>query len=142
MLKRLVRNFQLINGNIFAQLTGGILSAMAIRDVISTTTYAAAMDTDTSIANAFLIVPTNGVAFTLNVPLRAPGTGTAQLLSITIRNTTGGVLGAATFTAGAGGFRLGAAWTQPANGFSRSIFFRFDGTNWIEVGRTAADVAN
>ena len=48
------------------------------------------------------------------------------------------VLGALTF----GTLYKGAAWTQPAKGFSRAIDFQFDGTHWIETGRTFADVPN
>jgi hypothetical protein len=83
------------------------------------------------------ITATNNTAFTVNAP-----TGFVQdgaRLTIVIRNTSGGALGAATFAAA---YKKGAAWTQPANGFSRSIDFVYDGTNWIEYGRTAADVSN
>jgi hypothetical protein len=33
-------------------------------------------------------------------------------------------------------------WTSPATGFSRSIKFIYDGTNWVESYRTAADIPN
>jgi hypothetical protein len=35
-----------------------------------------------------------------------------------------------------------ADWISPAKAFSRSIDFRFNGTNWVEVARTPADVPN
>jgi hypothetical protein len=77
------------------------------------------------------------VAFTINAP-----TGVTQddgfLLRITIRNASGGVLGAVTWNAI---FKL-SAWTQLANGFSRSIQFRYDRVNWIEVSRTTVHVPN
>jgi hypothetical protein len=63
-----------------------------------------------------------------------------QILTIKIRNVSGAALGVLTFDTN---YRIGAAWVQPANGFSRSIqFLNDDGTKWIEIGRTAADVAN
>jgi hypothetical protein len=76
--------------------------------------------------------------YTLNVPAAgtvAPG----SVFYVTVRNAIGGAAGAMTFAAG---YKLGAAWTQPANGTSRTILFMFDGTNYVEIGRTAADVAN
>ena len=79
---------------------------------------------------------TNNVAWTINAP---KGSYVGQRVEFTIRNTSGGALGAATWN---GSFKFGAAWASPATGFSRSIQFRYDGTNWVEVGRTAADVAN
>jgi hypothetical protein len=46
-------------------------------------------------------------------------------------------------TFAAGSFKTAAtAFTQPANGFSRSYTFYFDGTYAIEISRGAADVAN
>lgn len=80
---------------------------------------------------------TSNAVYTLNVPSGTVPQG-AQVV-VTVRNTIGGAAGAMTFAAG---YKLGAAWTQPANGFSRSITFQFDGTNFVEIGRTAADVAN
>jgi hypothetical protein len=100
-----------------------------------TVTYSASMAIDSTAGEFFDITPNNGTAFTINNP-----TGGFDTKSITfkIRNTTGGALGAATW---ASTFKM-AAWTQPATGFSRSITFVYDGTNWVESGRTPADVAN
>lgn len=86
------------------------------------------------------VVPSNGSAFTFNTPLNVPAIA-IQRLTIRIKNTFG-VLGAATFAGGAGGYRLGGAWVQPLNGFSRMIEFIYDGTNWIENSRSPVDVAN
>ena len=62
-----------------------------------------------------------------------------QRITIRIKNTSGGALGTISFDTL---YKLGAAWVNPANGFSRTIGFVCDGTNWIEVERTAVDVAN
>lgn len=109
---------------------------------IVTLTYAAAMPINAALGNLFIVSPTDNVAFAFGVPSNPPAATLRQRITIQIVNATGAPLGAATFTAGAGGFRIGAAWTQPANGFSRSIDFDWDGVEWREVGRTAADVAN
>ena len=70
--------------------------------------------------------------------------GAPQLFTVCIINTTGGALGAATWSSGAAGFKLGAAWTQPATGFRRYITFMFDpvANRAYEISRSAADVAN
>lgn len=73
--------------------------------------------------------------YTINAPTN-PQIG--QVLDVSVKNTSGGALGAATWNAV---FKM-TAWTNPANGFSRSIRFRYNGTNWVERGRAAADVPN
>ena len=55
----------------------------------------------------------------------------------TIRNNSGGSLGTCTFAAG---YKTTGSWTQPGNGKSRSIVFVYDGTNWNEQFRSAADI--
>lgn len=107
--------------------------------------YSASMTPDLENGSAITINPTNNVAFTINAPVfnGAAIAGVATLpngsiISITIRNASGGALGVATFNAV---FKL-SAWTQPANGNSRTISFRWDGTNWVEMNRTTADIPN
>lgn len=88
--------------------------------------------------NWLRITLSNNAAFTLNAPTGAQVAG--QLLVVTIRNAIGGAAGALTFAATYK--TIAAGWTQPANGFSRSIVFISDGTNYVELMRGAADVAN
>lgn len=107
-----------------------------------TLTYAAAMAVDVSLGNTFRVTPTNAVAFTFNAPTNPPAATVGQEIRITIINTTGGALGAATFTGGAGGFRLAGAWVQPATGNRRTVSFAWDGSVWQEISRNAADVPN
>lgn len=116
-----------------------VLIAPNVQSPVVALAYSASITPDLSAGPWQIITATTGVAFAINAPLNPPGVGFSQELTLTIKNTSGGALGAATFNAV---YKLGAAWTQPATGFSRSIQFRWDGTNWIEVGRTAADVAN
>lgn len=102
----------------------------------ATLAYSASMTPNPALGNEQVVTVTNGVAFALLQPTVIAPAG--DELMITIINTSGGALGVATFT----GYKLGAAWTQPANGFTRSIRFRSNGTLYREVDRTAADVSN
>lgn len=97
--------------------------------------YSATIATDASLGNMFDITATNATAFTISNPT-SPAND--QRITYTIRNTSGGALGAITWGAA---FKL-SAWTSPATANSRSITFRYDGTNWVEIGRTPADVPN
>ena len=99
-------------------------------------TYGASVAIDASLGNSFTITVTDGVAFTVANPTNAVD---GQLIRIKIKNTSGGAAGVLTWDTL---YKLGAAWVQPATGFSRSIDFEYDGTNWIEGNRSAADVAN
>ncbi len=83
----------------------------------------------------FVVTPTDANAFQIDNPT-TPVTGAR--ITIRIRNTTGGALGAVTFGTA---YKL-SAWVSPATGNSRAIDFQYDGTNWIEVSRTPADVPN
>lgn len=100
-----------------------------------TVAYAAAMTPDAILGTDFIITANNGVAFTVNAPTNGYS---GQTITVTIRNASGGALGAATWNAI---FKM-SAWTQPANGFSRSITFRYNGANWVQVGQTGVDVPN
>lgn len=108
-------------------------------------TYSSSMTVPANYASHFVITATDNVAFAINAPIStAPaltgitGVTSCQVITITIRNTSGGALGTATWNAV---FKM-ASWTQPATGYSRSITFKWNGTNWIEIGRTAADIPN
>lgn len=127
------------NGNTLQNNTGVKAWSGIYKDSersIAPLAYAAAMTPDITSTNEFTITPTNAVAFTINVSTQAGLYG--QVITFTIRNTTGGALGVATWAAG---YKL-SAWVQPLATFSRSISFRYDGTNWVEINRTPADVPN
>lgn len=102
---------------------------------IITVVYSAAMTIDASTGPVQVISANNATAFTINAPTN-PQTG--AVLTITIRNTTAGALGVATWNAV---FKM-AAWVQPATATSRSIVFVYDATNWVERWRAGADVPN
>lgn len=100
-----------------------------------TVTYSASMTINAATGNIFTITATNGTAFTINAPTN-PSTGAKMRLRI--RNASGGALGAITWNAV---FKM-AAFTSPANGFSRAIDWDYDGTNWVMASQSAADVPN
>ena len=64
----------------------------------------------------------------------------AHRLSVIVKNSSGG---AVTLTWG-NNFRLGSAWSNPANGYNRAITFirDYQTANYIEVSRSSADVLN
>jgi hypothetical protein len=99
----------------------------------NTLTYGTTISTNTLLGNDFVITATDGVAFAIAAPTNAGSfvdTGThGQRITYTIRNTSGGALGTVTWNSV---FKMGA-WVSPANGFSRSIEFRYNGTNWVEL---------
>lgn len=100
-----------------------------------TLTYSASMTPDAKLGASQIVTATNNTAFTFNVPANAV---LGRRLRITLRNTSGGALGAATWNAI---FKM-PAWTNPGNGNSRSVEFEYDGTYWVEISRTASDVPN
>lgn len=114
----------------FTRVIGGMFGTRRI-----TLTYGTTINFDSAQANEFVIDATNATAFTINAPTN-PSTG--QRITMRIRNTSGGALGAVTWNAV---FKM-SAWTQPASANSRAIDFQYDGTNWVECGRVAADVPN
>lgn len=101
--------------------------------------YSASIAVDTTKGNIASITATNNTNFNVNAPTGVSVvTGETQILTFTVRNTSGGALGTATWDP----IYKMAAWTQPATGFSRSITFYWNGTNWIEMNRTTVDIPN
>jgi len=97
--------------------------------------YSASMTFDAAAGNEFDITATNNTAFTINAPTNPT---TDCRITVKIRNTSGGALGAVTWNAV---FKM-SAWTSPATAFSRSIDFTYDSANWIQVAQTGVDVPN
>lgn len=122
----------------FDKTTRRLTVYKALQQSKANMTYSASMTPDADAANIHQVFANNNTAFTINAP---SGTNSAgQKLTIRISNTSGGALGAVTWNAT---YKL-AAWTQPANGFSRSITFFYDDATpaWVEISRTPADVPN
>lgn len=102
---------------------------------IVTDTYSASITPDAGAGDEHVITVTNGTAFAINAPTN-PVSGMVQ--TYTIRNSSGGAVGVITWNAV---FKM-AALTNPANGFSRSVTFRYNGTNWVQKTQTGVDVPN
>jgi len=103
--------------------------------------YSANITLNTSSGKYFRITPTNSNAFALELPIN---NSLGNEITIEIRNTTGGALGALSWVATAfSGWKLaGGAWVQPATGKKRTITFYYDGGIWIELARSSADIDN
>ena len=61
-----------------------------------------------------------------------------SVMTFTIKNMSGGAMGVITWLTG---FKM-AAWTNPASGYSRSITFIYDGSDWVELNRSSSDIPN
>jgi hypothetical protein len=133
-----LKSWRVSGSTLLAEWFGGMILHGPTRYPLTAVAYSAAMDINASLGGAFMIAPTNNVAFTINAPTNPPAATQGQVLSVTVKNASGGALGVATWNAV---FRL-SAWTQPANGFSRTITFQWNGTQWVESSRTTVDVPN
>lgn len=89
---------------------------------------------DAALGNYLILTLTSNAAYTLDLTTTTLRRG--QRLVLTVRNLTGVAAGAMTFAAT---FKASAV-TQPANNFSRSYIFEWNGTNAIEVAKSQADV--
>lgn len=97
--------------------------------------YSASITPNLRFGNTLRYTVNNTSAFTFNAPTNAVK-GTP--LSIILKNTSGGAMGAITWNAV---FKV-PTLTLPATGFNRTYDFVYDGTNWIFLRQTAADVPN
>lgn len=107
--------------------------------VLTTVVYGVAPVIDASLGNEFVVTVTDAVAFVFAAPTNPPAAGLDQIIELTIRNTSGAAHGAGTFNAV---FKTSAAVPAIATANSRTFAFRWNGTNWVESFRSAADVAN
>jgi hypothetical protein len=123
---------------IYQQAWNGAAGAM-LTDVVPcgsaaalvTPTLADSTTIDARLGNIFVVVATMaGQPFTIANPSNAT---MGQVITITVKNATGGALGTVTW----GSSYKMAAWTAPPSGFNASIDFYFDGTSWFEKSRTA-----
>lgn len=101
---------------------------------VSTMTYAAAMTPDPTTSIKKKIVVTDGNPFTFSAPINPfPG----GLLVLDIVNSSGGAMGTITWNAV---YKMAGAFTNPASTKRRTISFMYDGTDWVETARNAADI--
>lgn len=119
--------------------SGAVDVGTRITGEVITVTYSAAPVINAALGNFFVMTITDAVAIVVAAPTNPPS-GTGQMIWFTVKNGSGGAHGALTWNAV---FKTQAtAFSAVANGFSRTVCFRWDGTNWVEMMRTAADVAN
>lgn len=138
-LAALFRNYQLSGSSIIVKSDVAFQMAQ-VQTGLVTPTYGVTVAIDCSLGTDFIITVSNAVAFAVSVPTNVPASGFTKDITVTISNASGGAHGAITWTGGAGGFRLAGALAAIANGTQRSIIFRWSGTVWHEIARTAADV--
>ena len=115
------------------QIKNGLVSALRKSSQIIAPTYSTSITLDAATGDYQFLTVTDGVAFTLNAPTNGD---VGQELTIDIVNASGGAMGTITWNAV---FKLAGAFTNPATGTRRIISFYFNGANWIETNRTAAD---
>lgn len=101
---------------------------------VQTPTHGAALRPAPNQGGYCRIRVTDAKTLTINAP-SASLAGTDLTFEIT--NATAGALGAIAWDRA---FRLAGALPSPAAGKIRTITFTFNGTNWIERGRAAADI--
>ena len=127
----------IFNGSVSA--TGAMDLSTRITGPLTVVTYSAAPVIDASLGNFFVMTITNNTALVVAAPTNPPATA-GQMIWFTVKNASGGAHGALTWNAV---FKTQAtAFSAVATGFSRTVCFRWDATNWVEMMRTAADVAN
>ncbi len=99
-------------------------------------TYGSTVTINNNLGNSFYVTATDGSAFTISAPSGA--TNFSQRITVTIKNSSGGDLGAITWSS----YVMNGVWTSPADGCSRSIDFQLDAATvaWTEISRTTTDV--
>ena len=116
----------------YPESVGGITLAVV------TPIYGPVVTPNLTLGSSFTITATDGVAFQVANPIGALQQGSTNRISITIKNASGGVLGAVTWGTAykqAGSFAAG-------NGQRRSAQFEFDGTNWVLIAGPTGDIPN
>lgn len=138
--------------NVFTANTKGIVNDTATTSGMIQMTYGATVTIlgEKGVGTGhtvFRVDATDTAGFTLT--FSHPGIGgngyftRGQVLSVQVRNTSGGVIPSITLAGGATYWSLsGGAFPIPANGNSRTVTFVWSGSKLVEIGRTAADVPN
>lgn len=135
-----LKTWRVTGGVQLAELFGGLIIPTVQTALVRPTWVAAGTTIDCSLGSDFIVTLTANTATTYLAPTNVPLAGFSGIITVTIANASGGAHGAQTFTAGAGGYRTQAAVPAIANNNQRTFAFRWDGSVWNEVWRTAADV--
>jgi len=103
--------------------------------ILNTLTYAASMTPNMHLGRIIRIVVTDGNAMTIANPTNLT---VGPPVYVEIVNASGGAMGTITW----GSMYKMSAWTNPANGFSRTVGFLWDTVHLIQLGQTGVDVPN
>lgn len=139
-----IKDFIVASGIPVMVWQGGTVSSPLLA-VGSALVYGPAIALNAALGNEFVVTVTDAVAFAFSAPLfngvalSATIPGFNQTITIRIRNASGGAHGAGTFNAI---FKTAGAVPAIADTNSRVFQFRWNGTNWVETFRSAADIAN
>jgi hypothetical protein len=120
-------------------LAGGMAFGYAMTKKHRTLTYASPVSVDASQGNVFNLSILDASNITINAP---SGTLAGQEIAFRIFNSSGGAMGTITWQSV---YHLAGAFTNPANGYNRTITFVVQdaaGGTLFESHRTAADVSN
>jgi hypothetical protein len=141
-MKAIVKSWLISAGRVCVQFMGSIIpNGPLFGAALTAPTFGASIAVDLSLGNNFAFTATSNAAHALANPTNGavPVTGACAVFSVTEKNASGGAIATMTFGTA---YKLGAAWTAPADTKQRTIWFLWDGTTAWEVNRTAADVAN
>lgn len=138
-IRALFKSVRTFANTILVEWMGGAIFNGPNLNVLQTLTYSAAPVIDASLGSNFVMTISDAVAFVFGAPTNTPPTGFSQIITIQIRNGSGGAHGAGTFNAV---FKTSAAVPAIADTKNRTFAFQWNGTNWVEIWRTAADVSN
>ncbi len=115
-------------------LNGAIRGTTPGIDGVQDRLWNATVTIDCGLGSIVSLNVNNAGAFTMAAPTNPVVGG---YLWFDIQNNSGGAMGAITWNAV---FKLAGAFTNPADTKRRTIRFYYNGTNWIEVSRAAADI--
>lgn len=146
-LGELFKSWSMSGSTLIAELFGGLkLNGSLIQGSgaqqggpITALVQAATVAINAALGNDFLLPLTTNVAFILGNPTNPPTAPGSEIIRITISNVSGGAHGAGTFDTL---YKVSANVPAIADTKNRTLEFRWNGTNWVEMWRTAADVAN
>lgn len=92
---------------------------------------------DSSLGDYFILNSAVATAVVFGAPTNPPPAGTSSVITIEHQNASGGAHSGVTFNAA---FKPAGAFVTSATAKSRTITFAWNGTNWVEVNRAAADI--
>lgn len=92
---------------------------------------------DSATGDYFILNSAVATAVVFGAPLNPPTGGSSDVITIEHQNASGGAHSGVTFNAI---FKPAGAFVTGATAKSRTIQFQWNGTNWVEVNRAAADI--